>query len=59
MFVNAVKMAPRFVMSLTLAVALSLAVLLMATVSVLGFTLALQGWATSSSSTTTHVPGRQ
>jgi hypothetical protein len=56
MIVNAVKMAPRFVMNLVFAVALCLAVLFVAAASFLGLTLALQGWATNSSSTTIQAP---
>lgn len=59
MSVNAVKMAPRFVMNLIVAVALCLAVVLVAAASFLGITLALQGWATSPSSTTIQAPAGQ
>jgi len=52
MIVNAVKMAPRFVVNLFFAVTLCLAVVLVAAASFLGLTLALQGWAASPSSTT-------
>jgi hypothetical protein len=58
MLVNAVKMAPRFVVNLTFAVVLCLAVVLVAAVSVLGFTIALEGWATSPS-TTIHAPAQR
>ena len=56
MIVNAVKMAPRFVMNLVVAVVLCLAVVLVAAASFLGLTLALQGWAASPSSTTIQAP---
>jgi hypothetical protein len=56
MIVNAVKMAPRFVGSLFVAVTLCLAVVLVAAASILGLTLAVQGWATSASSTTIQTP---
>jgi hypothetical protein len=55
MFVNAVKMVPRFIMSLFFAVALTLLVFAVAGVSFLGVTLAVQGWA-ASPPTTIHVP---
>jgi len=56
MIVKAVKMAPRFVMNLIVAVVLCLAVVLVAAASFAGLTLALQGWATSPSSTTIQAP---
>lgn len=56
MIVNAVKMAPRFAVNLFFAVALCLAVLLVAAVSFLGLSLALQGWATNPPSTTIQAP---
>jgi hypothetical protein len=56
MIVKAVKMAPRFVMNLFFAVALCLAVVLVAAASFLGLSLALEGWATSPSSTTIQSP---
>jgi len=46
MIVNAVKMAPRFVVNLFFAVTLCLAVVLVAAASFLGLTLALKGWTT-------------
>ena len=55
MFVNAVKMVPRFIMSLFFAVALTLLVFAVAGVSFLGVTLAVQGWA-ASPPTTIHAP---
>jgi hypothetical protein len=55
MIVKAVKMAPRFVVNLTFAVVLCLAVVLVIGVSVLGLTVALQGWVTNPS-TTIHAP---
>jgi uncharacterized membrane protein len=58
MIVNAVKMAPRFVLNLFFAVALCLAVVLVAAASFLGLTLALQGWATSPQPTTIQAPVR-
>jgi len=45
MIVNAVKSAPRFVMSLVFAVVLTLLVFAVAGASFLGVTLAVQGWA--------------
>ena len=56
MIVNAVKRAPRFVINLSFAVALCLAVLLVAAASFMGLTLALQGWATNPSPTTIQAP---
>jgi hypothetical protein len=59
MIVHAVKMAPRFVMNIFFAVVLSLAVLAVAGASILGLTLALQGWAASPPSTTINVPSQR
>jgi hypothetical protein len=59
MIVKAVKLAPRLVTSLIFAVTLWLAVLLVAAVSVLGLTLALQGWASNPASTTIQVPAQR
>jgi len=56
MIVKAVKLAPRVVTSLIFAVTLWLAVLLVAAASVLGLTLALQGWASNPPSTTIQAP---
>lgn len=47
MFVNGVKMAPRIVMYMFFAVTLTLLAFAVAAVSFLGFTLAVQGWATN------------
>lgn len=47
MFVNVVRMTPRFVLYLLFAVALSLLAFAVAAASFLGFTLALEGWATN------------
>lgn len=58
MLVNAVKMTPRFVIYLIFAVALSLLAFAVAGASFLGLTLALQGWATTPS-TTIQVPAAQ
>jgi hypothetical protein len=51
MFVNVVKMTPRFVLYLLFAVALSLVAFAVAGASFLGLTLALQGWATTPTTT--------
>jgi len=59
MIVKAVKLAPRLVTSLFFAVTLWLAVLLVAAVSVLGLTLALQGWASNPPSTTIQGPAQR
>jgi len=58
MFVNAVRMAPRFVVNLTFAVVLCLAVVLVAAVSVLSVTVALEGWVTNPA-TTVHAPAQR
>jgi hypothetical protein len=54
MIVNAVKMAPRYVISIFFAVVLCLAVLMVAAASFLGLTLAVQGWAANPPSSTIH-----
>lgn len=45
MFVNAVKMAPRLVMTVIATVVLALLVFVVAGASILGISLAVQGWA--------------
>ncbi|MEP7193604.1 MAG: hypothetical protein ABI903_12150 [Actinomycetota bacterium] len=55
MFVNAVKRAPRFVMSVIATVVLALLVFAVAGASVLGVSLAVQGWA-AHPPTTVHAP---
>ena len=55
MFVNAVKMAPRFIWYLICAVVLTLLLFAVAGVSFVGFTLAVQGWA-ANPPTTIHAP---
>jgi hypothetical protein len=45
MFVNAVKMAPRLVMTVFAIVVLTLLVFAVAGASILGVSLAVQGWA--------------
>jgi hypothetical protein len=47
MVVHVVKMAPRIVMNLVIAAALTLLVFAVAAASFLGLTLAVRGWATS------------
>jgi hypothetical protein len=47
MFVHVLKMASRVVIYLLCAVTLTLLVFAVAAASLLGFTLAIQGWATS------------
>ena len=59
MIVKVVKLAPRLVTSLFFAVTLWLAVLLVAAVSVLGLTLALQGWVSNPPSTTIQAPAQR
>ena len=54
MIVNAVKMAPRYVINIFFAVVLCLAVAMVAAVAFLGLTLAVQGWAANPPSTTIH-----
>jgi|GEM_PF-1128627 len=55
MFVNVVKMTSRMVGSLLFAIALSLLAFAVAAVSMLGVTLALQGWV-ANPPTTIHAP---
>ena len=55
MFVNAVKMAPRLVMTVLVTVVLTLLAFAVAAASFLGFTLAVQGWA-ANPPTTIHAP---
>jgi hypothetical protein len=54
MIVNAVKMAPRYVINIFFAVVLCLAVVMVAAASFLGLTLAVQGWAANPPSGTIH-----
>ena len=56
MIVNAIKMPPRLVLTLIYTVILILLVCAVAGASVLGISLAVQGWATNPSETTIHAP---
>jgi len=58
MSVNAVKRAPRFVMTLLFAVVLTMLVFAVAAVSFLGFTIVVQGWA-ANPPTTIHAPSQR
>ena len=55
MIVKVLKTAPRLVVTLLFAVTLTLLLFAVAGASILGFTLAVQGWA-ASPHTTIHVP---
>jgi hypothetical protein len=55
MFVNTVKMSSRMVMTVIFAVVLTLLVFAVAGASILGVSLAVQGWATNPP-TTIHAP---
>ena len=58
MSVNVLKRAPRFVITLVFAVVLTLLVFAVAAMSVLGFTLVVQGWA-AHPPTTVHAPSHR
>jgi hypothetical protein len=56
MFVNAVKKAPRLVMTVIATVVLTLLVFAITGASVLGVSLAVQGWAAHPPATTIQAP---